>query len=161
MQLNKLPKIIKDKKRIGRGYGSGKGGHASSRGQKGQKSRGSIDPLFEGTKMRKSLIKRMPFLRGKGRNKSMKKEMIIINLKYLDKMPANTEVNPKNLLKYGLITKDQVKKSIKILGEGEIKKALKIMLPISKQAAKKIIKAGGTVGDKVEETKKRTKKQNK
>lgn len=67
----KLPKIkTKSKKRLGRGIGSGKGGHTSSRGQKGQKSRGSINILFEGMKMKKSLIKRLPLQRGKGKFKS-------------------------------------------------------------------------------------------
>lgn len=62
--------ISKSKKRIGRGIGSGKGGHTSSRGQKGQKSRGSIHILFEGMKTKKSLLKRLPLLRGKGKFKS-------------------------------------------------------------------------------------------
>lgn len=71
--LSNLPKIkTKSKKRLGRGYGSGKGGHTSSRGQKGQKVRGKIHPLFEGQKNKKSLIQRLPLLRGKGKNKPQK-----------------------------------------------------------------------------------------
>jgi large subunit ribosomal protein L15 len=66
--MTKLPKIVaKSKKRLGRGMGSGKGSHTSSRGQKGQKSRGTIGVLFEGMKMRKSYLKRLPLLRGKGK----------------------------------------------------------------------------------------------
>jgi len=69
--LNSLPKAkTRKSKRLGQGYGSGKGGHTSSRGQKGQKSRGSINILFEGMKMKKSLIKRLPLQRGKGKFKS-------------------------------------------------------------------------------------------
>jgi len=50
MELNKLPKITATaKKRVGRGYGSGKGGHTSGRGQKEQKSRGKIPLTLEGT----------------------------------------------------------------------------------------------------------------
>lgn len=65
-----LPKIIaKRKKRIGRGIGSGKGGHTVGRGQKGQKTRDNIGILFEGLKMKKSQIKKTPLLRGKGRFK--------------------------------------------------------------------------------------------
>lgn len=55
------------KKRLGRGYGSGKGGHTSSRGQKGQKSRTDVHILFEGLKVKKSTIKKFPLLRGKGK----------------------------------------------------------------------------------------------
>jgi large subunit ribosomal protein L15 len=63
-----LPKVIqRPKKRVGRGIGSGKGGHTSGRGQKGQKSRGKIGVLFEGLKMKKSYLKRLPLMRGKGK----------------------------------------------------------------------------------------------
>jgi len=55
------------KKRLGRGYGSGKGGHTSGRGQKGQKSRTKIHFLFEGVKVKKSTLKKLPLLRGKGK----------------------------------------------------------------------------------------------
>jgi ribosomal protein L15 len=55
------------KKRLGRGYGSGKGGHTSSRGQKGQKSRRKMHVLFEGLKVKKSTLKKFPLLRGKGK----------------------------------------------------------------------------------------------
>ncbi len=66
--MTKLPKVVtKSKKRVGRGMGSGKGSHTSSRGQKGQKARGSIAVLFEGMKMRKSFLKRLPLKRGKGK----------------------------------------------------------------------------------------------
>lgn len=63
-----LPKVIaKGKKRVGRGRGTGKGGHTVGRGQKGQKSRGKIGILFEGVKMKKSFLKRLPLARGKGK----------------------------------------------------------------------------------------------
>lgn len=66
--MTRLPKVTTRKaKRLGRGIGSGKGGHTSSRGQKGQKSRGGINVLFEGMKMKKSLLKRLPKARGKGK----------------------------------------------------------------------------------------------
>lgn len=66
----RLPKVVtKRKKILGRGIGSGKGGHTSSRGQKGQKSRGGVHILFEGMKTKKSLIKRLPLMRGKGKFK--------------------------------------------------------------------------------------------
>lgn len=55
--------------------GSGKGSHTSSHGQKGQKSRGKIHVLFEGMKMKKSLLKRLPLMRGKGKFHSRKKKV--------------------------------------------------------------------------------------
>lgn len=68
MKEFKLPKVVlRGKKRLGRGYGSGKGGHTVGRGQKGQKARNKIGILFEGMKMKKSLIKRLPLQRGKGK----------------------------------------------------------------------------------------------
>jgi large subunit ribosomal protein L15 len=64
----RLPKVVtKSKKRLGRGMGSGKGSHTSSRGQKGQKSRKDLHILFEGLKTKKSFLKRLPLLRGKGK----------------------------------------------------------------------------------------------
>lgn len=71
--LHLLPAIVTKKgKRVGRGYGSGKGGHTVGRGQKGQKTRGKIGPLFEGTKNKKSLFQRLPVIRGKGKLKPRK-----------------------------------------------------------------------------------------
>lgn len=66
--IMKLPKVVeKRKKRVGRGMGSGKGSHTSGRGQKGQKTRRKIGVIFEGVKMKKSLLKRLPKMRGKGK----------------------------------------------------------------------------------------------
>jgi large subunit ribosomal protein L15 len=66
-----LPKIVsKSKKRVGRGMGSGKGSHTVGRGQKGQKSMKDLHILFEGMKTKKSFLKRLPLLRGKGKFKS-------------------------------------------------------------------------------------------
>lgn len=75
LQPHKLPKLVtRGKKRVGRGMGSGKGSHTVGRGQKGQKSRGKISIYFFGTKMKKSLIKRLPMMRGKGKLKPHPKE---------------------------------------------------------------------------------------
>ena len=69
----KLEKVVVGTgKRLGRGYGSGKGGHTSGGGQKGQKARGSVNILFEGYKVKKSFFKRLPLLRGKGKFKTRK-----------------------------------------------------------------------------------------
>jgi len=75
MNLSTLPKIVnRSAKRVGRGYGSGKGGHTTGRGTKGQKAREKVRIFFEGTKMKKSLIKRLPFQRGKNKMKPLHKK---------------------------------------------------------------------------------------
>lgn len=132
-----LPKIVtRSKKRLGRGYGSGKGGHTSSRGQKGQKSRGKIPLIFEGQKTKKSLIKRLPFQRGKARFKPWGNKPDVINLSDLADWPAKTEVNLANLIKSGLVPEGT--KSVKLLGKGALKQKLVITIPTSKSIAKKI-----------------------
>lgn len=146
MANTKLPKIKeKSKKRPGRGYGSGRGGHTSGRGQKGQKARRKINVLFEGVKVKKSLIKKLPFQRGKGKNKAGKKPMIV-NLEYLNILPTGSKVDIDLLIKQKIVQKEDAEKfGVKILGDGELKKKLIINLPISKSAAKKVEKAGGSV----------------
>lgn len=146
MKLNKLPKTTKrKKKRLGRGYGSGKGGHTVGRGTKGQKARSKVGLLFEGTKMRKSLIRRLPLMRGKGKLKA-RPGPVIVNLKYLNLFKKNDEVNIKTLVKKGIVKEKEAKKfGVKILGEGDLKISLTIKLPTSKSAAHKIKKAGGKI----------------
>lgn len=141
-----LPKIVeKSKKRVGRGYGSGKGGHTTGRGQKGQKSRSNLGVLFEGIKVKKSFIKRLPLRRGKGKFKP-KDKPLIVNLTYLNLFPAGAKVNIDSLVKNGIVDRKEAKEyGVKILGDGEIKKKLTVEVPTSKSAAKKIEKAGGKV----------------
>lgn len=133
----KLPKlVIKSKKRIGRGMGSGKGSHTVGRGQKGQKSRGKIRLLFEGLKVKKSLIKRLPLSRGKGKFHA-KKKPIAINLEVLNILPAGSIVTIESLAKAGIVKLDEAKEfGVKILGGGKLSKKLKIELPMSKSVAK-------------------------
>lgn len=146
MELNQLKKTTtRPKKRVGRGYGSGKGGHTSGRGAKGQKARGKVPLYFEGTAMRKSLIRRLPMLRGKLRFKSLKKKPIVFNLKHLNLLPKNSTVDNQSLIKHGLLPEEAKNYPVKILGDGELKHSLKIALPVSKSAAKKIAKAGGKI----------------
>jgi large subunit ribosomal protein L15 len=142
----RLPKTIgKRKKRVGRGYGSGKGGHTVGRGQKGQKARSQIGILFEGIKVKKSLIKKLPFQRGKGKFKA-KTGPVVVNLEILNLLTNGTEVNMALLVKEKIVDKKAAEEwGIKILGNGELKKKLKIALPISKSAAKKVEKAGGSI----------------
>lgn len=140
-----LPKtVVKRKKRVGRGRGSGKGGHTVGRGQKGQKSRGSVGVMFEGYKVRKSLFKRLPLQRGKGKFKSSGKPLAV-NLSLLNLLPEGSKVDSELLVKHGVVRKNAVGYGIKILGDGDITKKLKIALPISKSAARKVEKAGGEI----------------
>ena len=70
--LKSLPAVRLDKpKRVGRGYGSGQGGHTSTRGQKGHNSRtgGGVPLWFEGGQL--PIIRRLPWQRGKGRLESL------------------------------------------------------------------------------------------
>lgn len=144
--MENLPKIVtKKKKRTGRGYGSGKGGHTVGRGQKGQKSRRKIGVLFEGIKVKKSLIKRLPLQRGKGKFKARSKPLVV-KLSYLNLLPAGSIVDIATLVKRGIVKeKDAVKYGVKVLGNGELNKKLTVKLPISKSAAKLVEKAGGKV----------------
>lgn len=147
MKLSQLPKITsKKKKRVGRGYGSGKGGHTVGRGAKGQKARERIPLNFEGTKIKKSLLKRLPLRRGKGKLKSLQPGPLIVNLKYLNFFQKDETVNLEMLIKKGIIEQKEAEKfGVKILGDGELKVGLRVDLPCSNGAAKKIKKAGGEV----------------
>jgi large subunit ribosomal protein L15 len=139
------------KKRKGRGYGSGKGGHTSGRGQKGQKSRGSVGILFEGMKMRKSLIKRLPLKRGKDKF-SARPKPLVVKLELLNLLPTGSIVDKASLVKYKVIdAKSADKNGVKILGGGKLEKKFTIKLPISNSAAKQVEKAGGKVDKKDQE----------
>lgn len=135
MELSHLPKItVRPKKRVGRGMGSGKGSHTAGRGTKGQKARGKVPILYEGTKTKKSLVKRIPLLRGKSKFKA-KPGRTILHVGDLADLPAKSEVTLKSL---GLAR-------VKILDGGEIKQALFIKVPVSAGAARKIVNAGGKI----------------
>ena len=143
---NKLPKIkTKSKKRVGRGYGSGKGGHTVGRGQKGQKSRSGIHILFEGVKVKKSFVKRLPLKRGKNKFKS-KSKPIVVKTRYLNLFPVGSKVTLESLVKRGIVReKDAKSYGVKILGDGDVTKKLTVLVPTSKSAAKNIEKAKGKV----------------
>lgn len=133
----------RNKKRVGRGYGSGKGGHTSSRGQKGQKSRGSVGILFEGVKVRKSLLNRLPFQRGKAKFKARPKP-VAINLEALNILKDGSKVTTDSLVKAGIVKEnDAMIYGVKILGGGKLEKKLEVALPSSRSAIEKIEKAGG------------------
>ncbi len=134
----------KRKKRVGLGHGSGRG-KTSGRGTKGQKARGDVPLDFEGGAL--PLIKRLPFLRGKGRNKSLNQKAYVINVGALNVFPKGSVVDAESLLKYKLIKSvDSVKYSgVKIVSDGDLQVALTVKFPASKVAAEKIKKAGGSI----------------
>ena len=144
MKLENLQKITKrNKKRLGRGHGSGRG-KTAGRGTKGQKARRTIPLTFEGGAL--TLIKRLPFMRGKGKNKSFKNGPIVVNVKVLNLLKKDTVVDVKSLIENRIVDSEYAKKNgVKILGDGDLNISLIIKLPVSKGAAKKILKAGGKV----------------
>ena len=142
MQLHQLhPKHkLKKGKRVGRG---GKRGTYCGRGIKGQRARAGrkFKPII------REIIKKYPKLRGY-RFKPLAEKPTIINIDFLEKKFKNGDlVNPQILLKLGLIRKIKGKPpEIKILGRGEIKKALIFEgCRFSKKAKEKIEKAGGQI----------------
>lgn len=134
--------VRRGKKRIGRGIGSGKGGHTVGRGQKGQKSRERVGVSFFGTKVKKSLLKRIPMLRGKGKLKPREKP-VIIALGKLKVFRAKARVDRAALVAAGLLKSSE--KNVKIVGGGTVNKSLTIALPVSRGARRLIEAQGGTI----------------
>jgi large subunit ribosomal protein L15 len=143
--LNTTAKITKNKMRVGRGIGSGKG-KTCGRGIKGQKSRSGVAiKSFEGGQM--PLYRRLP---KRGFNPINRINIAIINLEkiqsYIDQktIKISDTINSDLLKKHKLINKNSQK--LKILGTGEIKEKVKIEADlISKSAMEKLDKIGGTV----------------
>jgi len=135
MQLHTLKKVNKNKtrKRVGRG---GKRGTYSGRGMKGQKSRAGTSKFAP---VIRELIKKYPKLKGY-RNRSVQ-NFAVVNLSLLDKaFKDNETVTPKALYDRGLVRKIKGRvPKVKILGNGELKKKLKIEgCLISKKAKEKL-----------------------
>jgi len=124
-------------RRVGRGIG-GKGGKTAGRGTKGQKARGSIPASFEGGQM--PLHMRIPKL--KGFTNPFRVEYQGINLDTLEESGLD-EVSPETLLGIGLVGKDSL---VKVLGRGELSRAVTVKAhAFSKSAEAAITAAGGSV----------------
>lgn len=146
--LSSLVKIVsRSQKRRGRGRGSGKGGHTVGRGQKGQRTRDKIPLTFEGTKIKKSLLKRLPLLRGKGKLGPRHNKPLTVNLKYLNLLPGGSVVTVESLIAAGIVGQEAKSRGVKILGEGNLERQLAVSLSVSRGAKAKIEKAGGQVGE--------------
>jgi large subunit ribosomal protein L15 len=127
-----------NKKRVGRGMGSGMG-KTSTRGHKGQRSRSGSRMMrgFEGGQM--PLHRRIP---KRGFTNIFRTEYNIVNLEKLAAL-GETTINPDVLRKAGVIS---TKRPVKILGDGELKFAITVQAhKFSKSAQEKITKAGGKV----------------
>jgi large subunit ribosomal protein L15 len=132
-------KANENKKRVGRGMGSGMG-KTSTRGHKGQGSRSGSSLMrgFEGGQM--PLHRRLP---KRGFTNIFKTEYEVVNLERLATL-KETEITPDVLRKSGIVTSKNT--LVKVLGQGELSKALTVHAhKFSKSAQEKIEKAGGKV----------------
>ena len=142
MELSNLPSTIEKKlRRLGQGHGSGRG-KTAGRGTKGQKARGKVPPFFEGGAL--PLTKRMPFLRGRGRNKIIKKHPISVNVSDLTKLTVKT-IDVESLIKAGIVGKDAQLKGVKLIGNAQVKSKFDLKVSASAGAKKSILAFGGTV----------------
>jgi large subunit ribosomal protein L15 len=138
--------VIADRrlKRVGRGHGSGKV-KTGGRGTKGQNARGTMPIAFEGGQL--PLIKRLPLLRGKGKNISLKIKPQAVNIAKLNQFPDKSEINLQKLRELHIIDKEI--KSVKVVGNGKLEKPLDVKVPCSASVIKQIEKAGGKYSYKV------------
>ena len=124
-------------KRVARGIG-GKGGKTAGRGSKGQRARNTVRVGFEGGQM--PLHMRIPKLRGF--KNPFRVEYQAVNLDAIEESGLN-EVSPETLLSLGLVRKNAL---IKILGRGEINRAVSVKAHAwSKSAEEAVTAAGGSL----------------
>jgi large subunit ribosomal protein L15 len=137
-ELKPAPGSKHKKIRVARGIG-GRRGKTGGSGTKGQGTRSSIKPGFEGGQT--PLSRRTPKL--KGFKNPFRIEYTVINLDHLDGFEAGSEVTPETLRAKGLVHKHGL---VKVLGRGEISRPLTIRVhAVSGAAAEAIRAAGGTV----------------
>ncbi|MBU0485801.1 MAG: 50S ribosomal protein L15 [Proteobacteria bacterium] len=138
--LSPQPGSRKTRKRIGRGPGSGHG-KTATRGHKGYKARSgsSIKAGFEGGQM--PLQRRIP---KRGFTNIFKRKYGVVNLQDLERFEVGTKIDRASLVEAGLVAKKYT--HVKVLGNGEIAKALTFSVSkVSESARQKIEAAGGTV----------------
>lgn len=140
--LSPAPGAVTTSKRLGRGIGSGLG-KTSGKGHKGQwaRSGGGVRPGFEGGQM--PLIRRIP---KRGFNNIFRNEYSIVNLSVLESFDAGSVVDINVLAENGLIRLVKGSVGLKVLGNGELTKALTVKANAFSASAKAAIeKVGGTV----------------
>ncbi|MFN5560759.1 MAG: 50S ribosomal protein L15 [Opitutaceae bacterium] len=138
-ELKNVPGAVHRRKRVGCGEGSGHG-KTSGRGGKGQTARsgGSIRPGFEGGQM--PLYRKLPH---RGFNQAaFRTEIAVVNVGALAGLPETvSEVSAKVLADHGLIRAGE--SSVKVLGDGELKRALRVSAAKFSASAKAKIEAAG------------------
>lgn len=144
ISLSQLPQITEPKKkRLGRGLGSNRGAKSGRGTTRHQKAREKIPLTFEGGQGR--LVKRFPLLRGKGKNKSLNMKVMAMRVGKLVVFNDGETVTKETLVEKRLINKDELHKTIKIVGGGEVTKKLTLALPVTQSVRKMIEAAGGKV----------------
>ncbi len=143
--LAPAPGSKKDRKRVGRGDGSGHGTY-SGRGSKGQKSRAGykMRPGFEGGQL--PLIKRLP--RKRGFTNIFRLEYSVVNISKLNIFEAESEITPEKLAAAGVVK--SLRHPIKILAEGDIDRPLSVTANRFSAAAKAKIEAAGGKVEEIE-----------
>ncbi len=143
-KLSPAPGSKKDRKRVGRGDGSGHGTY-SGRGSKGQKSRAGFKmrPGFEGGQL--PLIKRLP--RKRGFTNPFKTVYSLVSLAQLGVFEPGSEVTPEKLVAAGVIK--SLKQPVKVLAGGELKHPLTVKADRFSAAAKAKIEAAGGKAEEV------------
>jgi large subunit ribosomal protein L15 len=144
-ELHPTEGATQDRKRVGRGHGSG---HVKTagRGTKGQKSRsgGNIRPGFEGGQT--PIMMQLPSKRGF--TNKWKIEFEIVNLSKLDLFDAGAEITPAILAERGMI--DSANARLKVLGNGELTKALNVKAHKFSASAKSAIEAAGGTAEEIQ-----------
>ncbi|MEM8994334.1 MAG: 50S ribosomal protein L15 [Acidobacteriota bacterium] len=137
-ELSPAPGSTKKKKRIGRGPGSGTG-KTAGRGHKGQRSRSGYSQRigFEGGQM--PLVRRVP---KRGFTNIFRTEYSVVNVRDLADLAEEGDITPESLLAHGKVRRGR---PVKVLGDGELDRAITIKAhKFSKSARQKIEAAGGT-----------------
>jgi len=144
-ELAPAPGAKKNRKRVGRGDGSGHGTY-SGRGCKGQKSRAGykMRPGFEGGQL--PLIKRLPQKRGF--TNIFRTEYSVVNINKLNMFESGSEVTPESLVASGVVK--SLRHPIKILGEGDINHPLSVKANKFSAVAKAKIEAAGGTAEEIE-----------
>ena len=140
-ELQPAPGAHRDRTRSGRGISAGRG-KTAGRGTKGQNSRsgGGKQPYFEGGQL--PLVRRLPHLGGF--TNIWRVEFFEVNVERLNAFPVGAEITPEVLVMAGVIKSDR--QPVKILGEGELDRALSVKAQkFSASAKAKILAAGGSI----------------
>ncbi|MBA2325281.1 MAG: 50S ribosomal protein L15 [Actinobacteria bacterium] len=129
------------RRRVARGI-AGKGGKTAGRGMKGQRARSKVKPGFEGGQT--PIARRTP--KAKGFKNPFRVEYVVVNLDTLETFDAGTEIDPGVLRSRGLVAKRGL---VKILGRGQLTKALTVRAHAFSSAATSAIEAAGGRAEKL------------